>query len=64
MCRGSSMCPRPPRQLAVFFTNVEDAREMLREMAQNQYYTDDVRILVVSMDKAYGMVRAGPRGTG
>lgn len=37
---------------------------MLREMVQSDAYAVDARILVVSMEKAYGMVRAGPRPTG
>ena len=51
-------------QLAVFFTNLADARESLREMIQSPSYEFDARILVVSMEKAYGMVKAGPRPTG
>lgn len=63
--------PRPPplcwsfaQQLAVFFTNLADAKEMLREMVQAPAYKLDARILVVSMEKAYSMVKAGPRPTG
>lgn len=52
------------KKLAVFFTNLDDAKEMLREMVQSDAYAMDARILVVSMEKAYGMVRAGPRPTG
>ena len=48
----------------MFFTNLDDAKEMLREMVQSDSYAKDARILVVSMEKAYGMVRAGPRSTG
>ncbi|CAM9859530.1 unnamed protein product [Scytosiphon promiscuus] len=51
-------------QLAVFFTNLADAKEMLREMVQAEAYQADARILVVSMEKAYSMVKAGPRQTG
>ncbi|CAN0409322.1 unnamed protein product [Pylaiella littoralis] len=55
--------PNEP-QLAVFFTNLADAKEMLREMVQSPTYVTDARILVVSMEKAYSMVKAGPRPTG
>lgn len=50
--------------MAVFFTNVDDAQEMLFEMVQNSFYSKEARILVVSMEKAYGMVKAGPTSTG
>ncbi|CAN0276727.1 unnamed protein product, partial [Laminaria digitata] len=51
-------------QMAVFFTNLADAQEMLREMVQNPSYAKEARILVVSMEKAYGMVKKGPVQTG
>ncbi|CAN0070850.1 unnamed protein product [Ectocarpus sp. 6 AP-2014] len=51
-------------QMAVFFTNVDDAKEMLMEMVQESTYQNEARILVVSMEKAYGMVKAGPKLTG
>ena len=51
-------------QMAVFFTNLDDAKENLREMVQSPAYQADARILVVSMEKAYSMVKAGPRPTG
>ena len=51
-------------QLAVFFTNLDDAKENLREMVQSSDYENEARIMVVSMEKAYTMVKAGPRSTG
>lgn len=54
----------PGEQLAVFFTNYDDANAMLKEMVQNPSYEKEARVLVVSMEKAYGMIRQGPRGTG
>ena len=78
-CRRLFSCPRfaallktSPRipyalafsQMAVFFTNLDDAKEMLREMVQSSSYAKEARILVVSMEKAYGMVKKGPVSTG
>lgn len=34
------------------------------EMVQETTYQNEARILVVSMEKAYGMVKAGPKLTG
>lgn len=51
-------------QLAVFFTNLDDAKQVLREMAQSPSYAGDARILVVSMEKAYTMVKTGAKQTG
>lgn len=50
--------------MAVFFTSLDDAQGMLQEMAQNPYYTKNARLLVLSMEKAYGMVKGGAKGTG
>ncbi|CAM9820512.1 unnamed protein product, partial [Discosporangium mesarthrocarpum] len=51
-------------QLAVFYTNLDDARDVLQEMAQSPYYAKDARILVVGLDKAFDMCKAGQRSTG
>ena len=36
----------------------------LREMVKSSDYENEARIMVVSMQKAYTMVKAGPRSTG
>ncbi|CAM9119021.1 unnamed protein product [Chrysoparadoxa australica] len=51
-------------QQGVFFLSYADADQMLSEMLQIPGYAGDAKLYILSLDKAYDMVKAPPRGTG